>query len=671
MFRIFRKAAGVLAVFIAAILLLSSCVERPSGIPEIPGGSTDSPGKAGKFNEGIVDYVVEKTESYVGAFPEDKLGEIVKSGDVGVEVIFDADFEDGDASCGGDATMQSTDSAGVTGGRLYVPAFDENAEGHGWTTWAPSVECFSADNYGAQISFDCEISSDGGSPWMAPFFGIFKESLTSIADNASGGLYISANSVSGTLTVFCGNHDTWSWPSGNVTVKLGKDALAGPLHVDIITVGRELVRMFLNGSKVLEMTFDSGTGKYEVTGGDGKRCGKGKFDPELLEGEFFQIFTHLGIIGVDNLTILGFSKGTKKVDTEIKAVPKDGYSLGLDITDKQDVVSICYSVWHNAINGSGTGPIKNISDVTEMLKTHDFTAEKGFVNKETGETSNALTKFHYWGKPAQGYYRSSDVSAIRNNMTLIYNAGVDFLIIDLTFATAPGYAPGSSPWESYINSSVTPLLDTIMQMRSEGLGTPYVVFWMGNDSMFEHMDEHFLSVEKWKDCFVYWNGKPFMMKWTMDQNESYEKWTVRGMYGLQGRADVNQWSYLEIDNSRTVAKDKDGKPEHMCADVATQETYMSVSTAHGRNGGQFFYGQWKNVFAVHPKIVTVTWWNEWCAQLYYVEGVGFIFTDNFNEEYSRDIEPQDGKNGDTYYKWLCKYIAAYRSGGDCPKLTSN
>ena len=140
------------------------------------------------------------------------------------------------------------------------------------------------------------------------------------------------------------------------------------------------------------------------------------------------------------------------------------------------------------------------------------------------------------------------------------------------------------------------------------------------------------------------------------------------MYGLRGEASVNQWSYLEIDNSRTVSYGADGKPEHMCADVATQETYMSQPTAHGRQGGRFWNGQWKNVFSVHPKIVTVTWWNEWCAQEYYVDGVGYIFTDNFNQEYSRDVEPMEGGHGDQYYRWLCEYIRCYKNGKNCPNL---
>lgn len=659
-----RKLRCILAIF-AALALLAGC----SGGPQNSGDNNPSENGT-KFNEGAVDYVLEKNVTYTGSFPEERLGEVVSEGEEGARVLFKENFDDGDPRCGGDAVEYSLDSTSVHDGMLYVPAYDENDSGsHGWTTWAPKIEVFSDEYLATQVSFDCIITNDTDSNWSAPFFGFFKNSLTTIADNPSDGMYISLNKA-GNAAFYLSDQDSWNWPAGNFSLKLDRELLEGKIHIDFIAIGRNELLFYIGGSLVADLKFNENEGKFEAFDKDGNVFGKGKYDSELLEGNCFQIFTHLGQCAIDNLMILGCTKGIEKVETTVKALPKDGHSLGLDITDRTDVISICYSVWHNAINGMGTGEIKNIADVTEMLKTYDFSAEKGFVNKETGETNNVLTKFHYWGKPAQGYYRSSDVSAIRNNMTMLYNAGVDFIILDLTFATSPGYAPGSSPWESYISSSITPLLDTIMLMRAEGKGTPYVVFWMGNDSMFEYMDEYFLGVSKWQDCFVYWDGKPFMMKWKFDESDSYEKWTVRGMYGLQGRARTNQWSYLEIDNSKTVSYDASGNPEHMCVDVATQETYMSVSTAHGRQGGKFFYSQWKNAFSVHPKIITVTWWNEWCAQLYYIDGVGYIFTDNFNEEYSRDIEPEDGRNGDTYYKWLCRYIADYRAGKKCPKLTN-
>ena len=43
-------------------------------------------------------------------------------------------------------------------------------------------------------------------------------------------------------------------------------------------------------------------------------------------------------------------------------------------------------------------------------------------------------------------------------------------------------------------------------------------------------------------------------------------------------------------------------------------------------------------------------------------------TDNYNEEYSRDIEPMEGGHGDMYYQWTKQYVAAYKNLEKCPTL---
>ena len=103
----------------------------------------------------------------------------------------------------------------------------------------------------------------------------------------------------------------------------------------------------------------------------------------------------------------------------------------------------------------------------------------------------------------------------------------------------------------------------------------------------------------------------------------------------------------------------------MTVGVAMQQTYMSnTSTATGRNPGITFYNQWKNAFAAKPQVVTISWWNEWAAQ----RQSNGAFTDAYNTEYSRDIEPMSGGHGDQYYQWMKQYIAAYKAGESCPRL---
>ena len=342
----------------------------------------------------------------------------------------------------------------------------------------------------------------------------------------------------------------------------------------------------------------------------------------------------------------------------------DNKQYGLDITSMTDLVGICYTMWFNAVLGSGDQPVTHAPNVAELTERYGWNEEYGFGNAD--EQHNDEGRFHYWSEPAQGYYRSTDKAAHRRNLTLLQEAGVDFLVLDFTFVG--GRTVHNKPfWDSHVEWSSIALLDTITEMRAEGLKTPYVVMWPNTVDAFDVFYDKFYGVEKWKDCFVYRDGKPFILHWRYRASET-DRFTTRAMYGLQGKVMTGQWSYLEADNSLTVSYDADGNPEHVGVSVATQSTYMSnTATAHGRQGGRFWNNQWQTAFKHHPKIVTLTWWNEWCAQLFFVDGK-YVFTDNFNQEFSRDIEPMKGGHGDLYYRWLCQYVRAYKAHEDCPRL---
>lgn len=652
----------IFVMLMAAVLFSALSCNNTSSLQPV-----FTPAPPGEFNKGKVQYKKEVTNTIIQTFDKNKLGKIIGENDEGVEKLFSADFEDGDTSCDGNAAVRDKNLTKIKDGVLYIPMDEEKNPPIGtdkdWTVWSPTTEANVADYVQVQFSADMEFRSKGSGAWMACFIGCFVSNYNGIPDNPGNGIWFSFNEKTNKINVYGGAKGVYKWPEGIASVSLPKDIFKEKAAVDIICTENYEIYVYIN--KEIRCSVKCGDDIITVYNEKNEKIFSGECDMTDIDGGYFSIFSHEGGAGVDNMKIYGCSKGECKTETTVTATPLEGYSLGLDITDRNDVVSICYSMWFDAINGSGTGEIKNIANVSEMIEKYGFSAEYGFGTKD--EQHNAVTKFHYWAEPEQGYYRSTDKSAIRNNMTLLYNAGVDFIILDYTYASAGGYSPGTGPWASYIYGPSTALLDTIMEMRADGLGTPYVVFWMNSDDLFNDIWDNFYGVEKWKDCFVYWNNKPFILRWEYE-NKEYDKYTVRGMYGLRGKAGENQWSYLEINNKNTVSYDKNNKPEQVCAVVATQETYMSLPTAHGRDGGKFWNSQWQTVFKIKPKIVTVTWWNEWCAQLYKVDGVGYIFTDNFNQEYSRDIEPMKGGHGDQYYKWLCQYISDYRSGKSCPKL---
>ena len=345
---------------------------------------------------------------------------------------------------------------------------------------------------------------------------------------------------------------------------------------------------------------------------------------------------------------------------------------GLDITDKNDLVGICYSTWFNPIVAK-SGSASGIYNITEIL------AGNGQWGPENA--------FHFWGEPAVGYYRSDDKSVIRTHMTQLAEAGVGFIIIDNTNAQANTWGAGAagSYWDLMVSQSCTALLDTILTMRSEGKQTPYVVFWNRVDEQEgwntpSRIYQEFYSSGRYRDCWVYWNGAPLMLVTSLNQgggatdvrNFAYrEQFTLRQQTVaiLSGNLAQNEWTFL-YDGS-VPCKDANGNYEQISVYVARQSTYMSnTRTAIGRRGGETFYKQWLRAFEYRPKVVTLTWWNEWAAQRFIVKGEN-AFTDNYNQEYSRDIEPMKGGHGDQYYQWMKQYISTYKSHEACPRLVEN
>ena len=617
----------------------------------------------GTFNDGIVVYdKLVETEIHA-AYPDDKLGQLMEPGQEGVINTFHADFSDNDPSCGGNATVRSAGATDCRDGVLYSP-FDANSAtltGGAWTTWGPNPSS-SVKNYKqAQLSVDWSIVSAGNGAWLNAMWGCYVSNYTyKIPDGPGDGLWISFNPAGSKVQIYHPDENTW--PAAWAAVELEAGMLNGKHHVDIITSSDYSTYVYVTPEGTdtarLVCTVLFAEGKIRVYNEANEMIAESECSTNSLQGEHYSLFVHGGGgAQIDNLDLYAASKGETVTTTTVTATPTEGNSLGLDITDKTGLVSICYSVWFDAILGKSGGTVDNWHNITEILAG----------KQEWGGSPS----FHYWAKPALGYYSSSNKDVIRTHMTQLYTAGADFIIIDLTNA-GDGYI-GASAWTEYIQKPMDAICDTIMEMRAEGLGTPYVVFWVGdgNGPLYQELYDKYHTVEKWKDCFVYWEGKPFLITTHKSPEEFPLKdlYTVRSMWGLGVKYDQGQWSFLSINNKDKVTNGPDGKPEQVSVAVASQETYMSrLDTAHGREGGMFWYAQWLTAFEYRPKIVTLTWWNEWTTQRLDVGGGEYAFTDNYNQDYSRDIEPMEGGHGDQYYKWMVEYISAYKGGLECPVL---
>lgn len=318
-----------------------------------------------------------------------------------------------------------------------------------------------------------------------------------------------------------------------------------------------------------------------------------------------------------------------------------------DITHETGLVGICYSAWFNPVVKKDK-PIHNIS---EILKENPTNPKWG-----------PLHAFHYWSEPAIGYYRSDNMEVIRHHMKLLSAAQIDFIVLDNTNM--------SSKWpdaykKEMVGDSYRAFFETLKAMKQEGLNPPHVVIWCPSEVAGEMVP--YYSNPAYQDLFLYWDDghglKPLLITTDAPKEDLKKQFTVRKMWGLQPKLAEKEWSFLQRypqnlgKNGETI--------EQVSITTALQETYMTAKNAIGRRGGKTFQEQWQRAFEVRPKFITLTWWNEWIAQQFEVKGKT-MFVDNYNREFSRDIEPMKGGHADLYYKFMVAYIDAYKKRQACP-----
>lgn len=160
-----------------------------------------------------------------------------------------------------------------------------------------------------------------------------------------------------------------------------------------------------------------------------------------------------------------------------------------------------------------------------------------------------------------------------------------------------------------------------------------------------------------------------------------------------GPTGPNEWGWLEV-CPQHVFTNAAGIAEEMPVGVAQNAvdgklSCLSNPRAHGRsfhdgvepgpggrdNTGRNFAEQWRRALAVDPEFIFITGWNEWTAMRFDNSapfyGSGPVnFVDEFDEEFSRDIEPMRGGHGDDYYYQMVANIRRYKGVPAIPPVRS-
>ncbi|MBI4557165.1 MAG: hypothetical protein HY706_06230 [Candidatus Hydrogenedentes bacterium] len=170
----------------------------------------------------------------------------------------------------------------------------------------------------------------------------------------------------------------------------------------------------------------------------------------------------------------------------------DFSSAGPVKQDQRRVVGIFYITWHSDSLATLKSPYA--ADVTKVLA--------GDPNARLDAKHPLWTEGSYhWGEPENGYFLSKDEYVIRKDMSMLADAGVDVLVMDVTNAVRY--------WEEW-----DVLFPVMQKMKAEGNKVPQFCFWAFNGpviTVVQDLYDKVYKTDKYKDLWFYWDGKPLLL----------------------------------------------------------------------------------------------------------------------------------------------------------------
>ena len=206
--------------------------------------------------------------------------------------------------------------------------------------------------------------------------------------------------------------------------------------------------------------------------------------------------------------------------------------------DQRRVTGIFYITWHTQGLAKLEQPYR--ADVTKILN-EDPSARLDANHKLW------YTNSYHWGEPEMGYFLSQDEWVIRKDMSMLSDAGVDVLVMDVTNAVRY--------WDEW---EVT--FSTMEKMKAEGNKVPKFIFWAFNGTVItvvQDLYDRIYKESKFKDLWFYWDGKPLLLyngTPTFDANSSGNT-HPNPHYDPKAKTDPGHPHYLDPDYTEEFYKD--------------------------------------------------------------------------------------------------------------------
>lgn len=367
-----------------------------------------------------------------------------------------------------------------------------------------------------------------------------------------------------------------------------------------------------------------------------------------------------------------------------------------DRAEKDKQVFMFYWTWHERHDAPGTEVKNNTEIIRQYPEAMQDANHPAWTKKATGN--------YFWGEPLFGYYRTTDTWVLRKHAELLADAKVDGVFFDCT--------NGTFTWDASTDS----LLYAWDQAQKDGVNVPKIAFMLpfgfNENSLYSlrHLYERLYSKGKYKNLWLYWNGKPVIMAYPHNLTDSEQDRAIKEFFTFRpGQPDYvdgpnpafpNQWGWLENYPQHGYVPTSDGSYELVTVGIAQNacpETRGHCSAfnkpgSHSRSYSKrkgfdprpdgYLYGwnfleQWDRAYELDPKAVFITGWNEWIAGKYTREnspwtGDPFSFVDQFDSDRSRDIEPVKtwGDYGDVYYLQLVDRVRKFKGTDAQPTVSA-
>lgn len=395
----------------------------------------------------------------------------------------------------------------------------------------------------------------------------------------------------------------------------------------------------------------------------------------------------------------------------------DSSQVGPPRNDHRRVAGIFYITWHTDNLAHLKSPYQ--ADVSKVLGAHP---EARLDAKDPHWTEGS----YHWGEPEVGYFLSSDEYVIRHDMSMLSDAGVDVLIMDVTNAVCY--------WDQW-----KVVFSTMEKMKAEGNKVPQFCFWAFNGPVIQVVQDLYdriYKTQQYKDLWFDWDGKPLLLynanpavdangknKGVKDYSPQVKSFfTLRNMwwgyYKWAGKRFVgteDNWSFgYDLGDAKVKAMDPvslaaihQGKREEFAVTpaqhpaslvgkswsrqygepqlnefdlpVPTLVPWLGKTVEHPEGYGIYFQERWDEAIKADPEFLYLNDWNEWTAGKYQPgknrETTGFMrrqstyfFVDQYNAEFNRTISPMKGGYTDNYYMQMAENLRRYKGARPIPEL---